>query len=94
VGWAAQTATAVGAVASFAAASPFFVTTDALVFPGMVLLCAATTSVWAAVFLDRYRYEAFAHAALQTEEAEIAAALARIGETLSRHLGSPTFSTK
>ncbi len=86
-GWGAQAATAVGAVVSFAAASSYFVTTDALVFPGMVLLCAATTSVWAAFFLDRYRFEAFTHAALQTEEAEIAAALARIGETLSRRLG-------
>jgi signal transduction histidine kinase len=86
-GWTAQAATATGAVASFAAAARFFVTSDALVFPGMVLLCAATTSVWAAFFLDRYRLEAFTLAALQTEEAEIAAALARIGETLSRHLG-------
>ncbi len=86
-GWRAQAATAVGAVASFAAASPFLVTSDALVFPAMVLLCAATTSVWAAFFLDRYRFEAFMHAALQTEEAQIAAALARIGETLSRGLG-------
>jgi signal transduction histidine kinase len=86
-GWPAQAATAIGAVASFGAASPYFVTSDALVFPAVVLLAAATTSVWAAFFLDRYRFESFAHAALQTEEAEIAAALARIGETLSRRLG-------
>ena len=33
-GWLAQAATAVGAVVSFAAASPFLVTADALVFPG------------------------------------------------------------
>src|SRR5262249_44015940 len=86
-GWTAQAAAAAGAVASFATASPFFVTSDALVFPGMVLLCAATTSVAAAFFLDRHRFEAFTHSALQTEEAQIAAALARIGETLSRRLG-------
>ncbi|MCC6764493.1 MAG: HAMP domain-containing histidine kinase [Deltaproteobacteria bacterium] len=86
-GWAVQAWAAAGAVASFAAAAPFLVTTDALVFPGMVLLCVATTSVWAAFFLDRYRFEAFTHAALQREEAEIAAPLARISETLSRHLG-------
>jgi signal transduction histidine kinase len=86
-GWPAQAAVVAGAVVSFAAAAPFLVTADALVFPGLVLLGVATTSIWAVVFLDRYRFEAFAHAASQAEEAEIAAALARIGETLSRHLG-------
>ena len=88
-GWTAQVATAVGAVASFAGASPYLVTSDAVVIPMLVLLAAATTSVWAAFFLDRYRFESFMHAALQTEEAEIAAALVRIGETLSRRLGQP-----
>ncbi|MCC6847450.1 MAG: HAMP domain-containing histidine kinase [Deltaproteobacteria bacterium] len=86
-GWTAQVGVAFGAVASFGVAAPFLVTADAVVFPGTVLLGAATTSVWATFFLDRYRFDAFTHAALQTEETEIAAALARIGETLSRHLG-------
>lgn len=88
-GWTAQAATAIGAVVSFGIAAPFFVTTDQVVFPAMVLLTSAATSVCAAFFLDRFRFEAFSQTARQTEEAEIAAALGRIGETLSRRLGQP-----
>ena len=89
VPWAtrAQAFVALGTLASFAVAAPHLVATESMSFPGVVLAAAATTAVWAALFLDRYRFEAFRRTALQTEEAEIAAALAHVGETLSRSLG-------
>ncbi len=86
-GWPAQMLTALGAVGSFGVALPHLPTSDAIAIPMTVLLAAATTSVFGAFFLDRYRFEAFRRTALQTEEAEIAAGLAHIGETLSRLLG-------
>ena len=88
-GWPAQLIASLGTVASFGIALPRLATSDALAIPMTVLLAAATTSVVGAFFLDRYRFEAFRRTALLTEEAEIAAGLAHIGETLSRHLGQP-----
>jgi len=85
-GTAPQTAVAFGTLASFVFAGPHLVATESLAFPFAVLLAAATTSVCAAYFLDHHRFEHFRHAALQTEEARIAAALAYVGETLSRSL--------
>jgi signal transduction histidine kinase len=49
----------------------------------------AVTSVAGALFLDRYRFEAFRRSSLHAEEAEIAATLLKATETLSTHLGAP-----
>ena len=86
-GWGAQSLVALGGVASFAVAAPHLVTNESLAFSTVVLAAAVTTSVCGAFFLDRYRFEAFRRTALQTEEAEISATLAHVGETLSKHLG-------
>jgi signal transduction histidine kinase len=88
-GWPAQAVAALGAVASFAVAAPYLASDDAVAISGTVLLASATISVCGAFFLDRYRFEAFRRTALQTQEAEIVAALAHVGETLTRHLGKP-----
>jgi signal transduction histidine kinase len=88
-GWVAQTGAAIGSLVTYLIAGPHLVTPDSFGIPVTVLLSAGTTSIWGAFFLDRYRYEAFRRTALQTEEAEIAAALAHVGETLSQHLGEP-----
>jgi signal transduction histidine kinase len=50
---------------------------------------AAVTSILGAVFLDRYRFEAFRRSSLHAEEAGIAATLLKATEALSVHLGAP-----
>ncbi len=88
LGWAGQLGAAVVTVASFLTALPAFQTHDAPTIQGVALLAGATTSVVSAFLLERHRFEAFRRSAMHAEEAEIAAALVHVGQTLGEHLGS------
>jgi signal transduction histidine kinase len=87
--WRAQLAVAVTALAGFATAVPHLVVNDTLAFSVLAMLTGATTSVVGVRFLERYRRDAFLRAALLTEEAEVAAALVEIAETLNANLTAP-----
>ncbi|MBI3767662.1 MAG: GAF domain-containing protein [Deltaproteobacteria bacterium] len=87
--WRAQLAVALTSLAGFAAAVPYLVVNDTLSYSILAMLTGATTSVLGVRFLERYRRDAFLRAALLKEEAEVAAALVEIGETLSTHLNAP-----
>ncbi len=87
--WRAQIAVALTALVGFAAAAPHLVVNDTLTYSVLAMLTGATTSVLGVSFLERYRRDAFLRATLLTEEAEIAAALAEMAETLNTHLNAP-----
>lgn len=87
--WRAQLAVAVAALAGFALAVPHLVAHDTLVYSAVATMTGATTSVFGVMFLERYRRDAFFRAAELTEEAEVAAALATVAETLNVHLNDP-----
>jgi signal transduction histidine kinase len=91
-GWVAQAVAGVVSLASFSAATATGVlpiTRDDPSMPMVALAAIGTAATLAAHFLDRYRFEAFRHATLQTEEAEIAATLLQVSRTLSAHLDQP-----
>jgi signal transduction histidine kinase len=91
-GWVAQAATGFVSLVSFCAATAsgaLPITRDDPSMPMVALAAIGTAATLAAHFLDRYRFEAFRHTALQTEEAEIAATLLRVSRTLSAYLGQP-----
>jgi signal transduction histidine kinase len=73
---------------------PVFSTNDSPVISLVALVAGVTQSVVSAFFLQRYRYEAFRRSALHAQEAEIAAALVHVGETLGEHLGRPDMLTR
>jgi signal transduction histidine kinase len=62
---------------------------DSWVLSWIAVGVAGVTSVVGALLLDRYRFEAFRRSSLHAEEAEIAAALLKVTETLSARLGEP-----
>jgi signal transduction histidine kinase len=88
-GWRAQLAVSAAALASLGLAAGYIPVDEGYAYSVLALLTGATTSVSGAFFLDRYRFDAFMRSALQEEEAEIAATLVHIGETLSAHLDQP-----
>ena len=88
-GWRAQLVVAAAAFASFGLALPHLFTSDSLLMSVLALVTGTTTTTWGAFFLERYRTDAMLRAARQAEEAEIAATLLRVGETLDAHLGRP-----
>jgi hypothetical protein len=91
-GWVAQATASAVSLASFVAAiatGMLPVTRDDPAIPMVALAAIGTAATLAAHFLDRYRFEAFRHASLQTEEAEIAATLLRVSRSLSAHLDKP-----
>ena len=88
-GWRAQLVVAAASFASYGLALPHLFTSDSLLVSVLALVTGTTTTTWGAFFLERYRADAFLHAARQAEETEIAATLARVSETLNAHLGQP-----
>lgn len=94
LGWAAQTVLSVATLISFFAASWGELTPEQAAYCWVGLVAGATTSIVGATFLDRYRFEAFARAALleqvsafSQQEARISSALAHVGATLHASSG-------
>ena len=94
LGCAAQSLLAAATLAGFFVASRGQISLEQAAYCWVGLVAGATTSVFGATFLDRYRYEAFARAALLEEasarskrEAQISAALVHVGAALHASTG-------
>jgi len=92
-GWRAQLSVSAVAILSLGLAEPALRADESFAYAVLALVTGATTSVCGALFLARYRYDAFVRTQLlvrasevKQEEAEIAEALVEIGETLNAQL--------
>ncbi len=88
-GWRPQLVAVMTAVAVFVLTSPHLASADAGGFGAFGLLVAGGTSVLGAMTVDRHRFEAFVRAAREREEADIAAVLLRVSQTLGGHTDRP-----
>jgi signal transduction histidine kinase len=88
-GWQPQLAVSAVSLASVWLAAPHGAAPEGVAYAMLALVAGGSTSVFGALFLDRYRHDAFARSALQREEALIAAALAHVGQTLNAALDQP-----
>lgn len=94
LGWTAQAFLAATTLLGFLIASSGNITATQAAYCWVGLVAGATASIFGALFLDRYRYEAFGRTALleqvsafSQQEARISAALAHVGATLHATAG-------
>jgi len=88
-GWRPQLGAVLGVLTAFAIAAPHLLIRGAPWDSTTALVTGAVSSVCGAFFLDRYRWQAFLRAALLKQEADVAAALFHVGQTLNAHLNEP-----
>ena len=95
-GWGHQLTVSIAALLGAAASGLVASNTEQLAVGVIVIFTGAITSVGGVAYLDRYRFDSFVrHAQLtrasreKQEEAEIAAALLQVSETLSLHVNEP-----
>ena len=94
--WGHQLTVSIAALLGAAASGLVASSTEQLAVGVIVIVTGAITSVGGVAYLDRYRFDSFVrHAQLtrasreKQEEAEIAAALLQVSETLSLHVNEP-----
>jgi signal transduction histidine kinase len=88
-GLAGQAILSATAILCYAATAPWLVTTGGPYLPMVGILAGATVGLFAAYYVERWGREILIRARLAEEDAEVAAALFRAGETIHRNVRDP-----